>query len=186
MTLLELTVGLVVTGLVIAAGYAAFTTIIDRREGAAVANAESAHAALLRGELMRWLDGATPSIPQSITDPQVTQELNLITRAETPMHTPTTGVRLFVDDGSDGYGTGLVAVLKPDVGTDSMRVLIDPDIRAMAVQYLVRVDGTPQWLSTESVQSQTPLAIRLSLAAYTPQLAAALAMPIEAPTGASR
>jgi len=182
MTLLELTVGLTVTGLIIAAGYAAFGTVIDRREQTTRAMAETARAAGVRRTLLRWIDGAQPVIAQGVSDPSLISQLNLRTHAETPMHAPVTQVRLFVDDGSSGYGRGLIAMLHPDVGTDSLWVTIDPDVTGLAVDYLVMSGGTATWETVDAVGSLQPAAIRIRLTSNVPELASAFALPIEAPT----
>lgn len=182
MTLLELTVGLVVTGMIVAAGYAAFGTVIDRREQTARAMAETTRAAGLRRTLLRWIDGAQPIVAQGVSDPSLIGQLDLITRAETPMESPLTRVRLFVDDGSSGYGRGLIAMFHPLPGLDSLAVDLDPDVTGMSVQYLVSSGGTPMWETVDQVGSLQPAAIRIRLSADIPELASALYLPIDAPT----
>lgn len=58
MTLIELVVALAVTGLALAAGVAAFGSVVDHRERAAQATDEIARAAALRQTLESWLGGA--------------------------------------------------------------------------------------------------------------------------------
>lgn len=182
MTLLELTVGLVVTGLIVAAGYAAFGTVIDRREQTTRVMAETARAAGVRRTILRWIDGAVPQVATTVTDPSTIAQLQFNTYAETPIQSPVTTVRLFVSNGSDGLGRGLIAMLHPSTGVDSLRVTIDPDVNGMLVQYLIASAGTPMWVTADAVGNTTPAAIRVQLSATDPQLASALALPIEAAT----
>jgi hypothetical protein len=186
LTLIELTVGIVVTGLVIMAGYAAFSSVIDGRADGARAAAQTSQIAGVRRTLLRWLDGATAQIPQDLSDPQTLRQVQVITRAETPMHSAQTTVRLFIDDGSTGMGRGLSAIMRPDAGNDSLYVALDPWARAMQVQYLVNGDGLLQWVTIDGVGQMTPLAVRLQVASDDPTMALAFAQPIEAPLLAAR
>jgi type II secretory pathway pseudopilin PulG len=188
MTLLELVVALVVTGLVISFGYAAFATVIDRREHANLAAHETARAAGLRRTLLQWMDGSVQQVATGgDTDPNAMNQLRFMTRTKTPMRSPVTGVRLFVNDGSDGFPPGLVAILRPDVGEDSLRVMLDPTARSMSIQYQVVTGGVRQWRTPETlVASESPLLTRLQVVSNAPDVAAAYALPIDAPTSLAR
>jgi len=192
MTLIELTVGIVVAGLVVGAGYAAFASAIDNRARAARAAQESARSVGIRRTLTQWLEGALPLLPTSSnTDPDAVSQLNVITRAPTPMGTPSSGIRLLIDNGSSGAGRGLVAMLRPDVGNDSMRVMLDPFARSMSIEYLVTGNGARHWRTQAylvansatggSGGEELPIAIRLQIASDDSVVNAALAEPIVIP-----
>jgi len=187
MTLIELTVALVVAGMVVSFGYAAFATVIDRREQTERAAVVNARGIGVRRMLLRWLDGATPEISTGGTDPDAYNQLRFTTRAATPMHSAETGVTLFIDDGRDGLPPGLVAILQPDVGNDSLRVLIDSTARDMSIEYLTQTSGVRQWRTPETIaESERPLVTRLTITSTSPDMASAYAMPIDAPTSISR
>jgi prepilin-type N-terminal cleavage/methylation domain-containing protein len=185
MTLLELLVVLAIGGAVLAVGYATFATVIDRRDQAARVAAEEARVAGIRRTLVRWLDGARPQAPEgSIGGPSVTREVRVTTRASTPVGARQTSVRLFVEDRA--AGGGLVAILRATAGDDSLRLVLDPGARSMAVEYLVADGERRAWLSSEALQAATPVAVRLRIASDDPVAAAAFALPIEAPTAHAR
>lgn len=188
MTLLELTVALVVAGVVVAFGYAAFATAIDRRDRAAQASREIALATGVRRTLLRWMDGARPLIADaSNADPSAFGELRFATVAPTPMRVPVTLVRLYVDDGRDGFAPGLVAILRSYSGqqqTDSMRVMLDSTVRQMQIEYLVGNDAAArQWETADNLeQSAQPVMTRLWLASGDPITGPSYTLPIDAPT----
>jgi prepilin-type N-terminal cleavage/methylation domain-containing protein len=181
MTLIELVVGLVVTGFIVAAGYAAFATVIDRRENAAQAAFETARASGTRRTLLRWLDGATVQVPEDFSDASIIDQLTVITRSATPMQSPQTSVRLFVDDGRSGFGRGLIAMLRPSVGNDSLPVTLDPDARDMRVQYLATIDGIRQWTTVDGLGQNQPVAVRLYIDSDAREMAVEFARPVEVP-----
>jgi prepilin-type N-terminal cleavage/methylation domain-containing protein len=105
MTLVELMVALVITGMALAAGYAALSTIIDRRMKTDTAMTDVARAAAVRRTIVDWLDHAqlrfTTGVPRSLSSlgsglDQGDDELRFITTAPTPLHSDSTIVRIYV------------------------------------------------------------------------------------------
>jgi prepilin-type N-terminal cleavage/methylation domain-containing protein len=187
MTLLELVVVLAIGGMVLAVGYATFASTIDRRAQAARATADGARIAGVRRALASWLDGARPQLPQAgTTDPRSAGELRAITRASTPLGALQTTLRLYVDHKSIGRGDGLIAVLRPIAGMDSLRLVLDSSARALSVEYLVALGGRRTWLPPAEAEAGTPLAVRIRIESDDPVAAAAFALPIEAPTAHAR
>lgn len=132
MTLLELLVALVVTGIALVAGYAALSTVIDRRMGANAAIEQAARAASIRRTIVDWLahgqlqfatGTGVPQDAMSSTDLGMTgtanDQLQFVTTASTPLHRDSTVVQLYVNTPDAlSYGTtittpGLIAVLTP-------------------------------------------------------------------------
>src|SRR5262245_21680223 len=106
MTLLEVVVGLTVTGLTLAAGYGALGTIVDRRVRADSAMSSIVRAAAIRRTLAAWLDGARiaadePGPPfrglDGVRDGLPDDELIFLTTGASPVSNGETVVRLHVD-----------------------------------------------------------------------------------------
>jgi hypothetical protein len=180
MTLIELVVGLVVTGFVVMVGYAAFGTVIDRREQVARSAAETARVTGIRRTLLRWLDGAQ-LINYRSTDPGATPQLNVVTGAITPMRAPVARLQLRIDDGSTGMGRGLVAIFRPDMGGDSLRVMLDSMAQSLTISYLISSSGTREWVTSDAPLTMQPAAVRLQITSADPQMAAAFALPLDVP-----
>jgi type II secretory pathway pseudopilin PulG len=133
MTLIELLVAIVITGMTLAAGYGALTTIIDRREQAQTAMLDLTRAVTLRNTLIDWLSHATLQLPtqggaqapdalssMSLSMNGDDEELRFITTAQTPLHRDSTIVVLATSaSGSTALygwnGVGLAASLVPSM-----------------------------------------------------------------------
>ena len=169
MTLIELVVGLVVTGLVTAAGYGAFASIIDHRETVRRATVEVERAAALRETLVGWFAGGrvmvqrggAPRFARGGAGEAVPDEVILSTTAPGPAGTPTVILRLFVDDDPDTPAEGLTVQYQPSV-QDSLRTReLEPRVRGMRVEYLDR--RTRRWIPASEVATIQPMAVRLEL-----------------------
>jgi Tfp pilus assembly protein FimT len=147
MTLMELMVGIVITGAVALIGGATFNSIIEHRRVILEANAEVERAAALREMLRTWIGSGTiqittggatargvrgatvtrPTIatPTSSTVPAITaaastgDELTFVTNALTPIQTSSTRVRLFVDMDPNTPETGLTIEYQSAVQTQA-------------------------------------------------------------------
>jgi prepilin-type N-terminal cleavage/methylation domain-containing protein len=132
MTLIELLVAIVITGMTLAAGYGALTTIIDRREQAQTAMLDLTHAVTVRNTLIDWLSHATLQLPtggvqapgamssMSLSMNGDDEELRFITTAQTPLRRDSTIVVLATSaSGSTALygwsGVGLAASLVPSL-----------------------------------------------------------------------
>ncbi|HEU4631962.1 MAG TPA: hypothetical protein VFS08_19590, partial [Gemmatimonadaceae bacterium] len=190
MTLIELTVGLVVTGMVLAAGYGAFSSIVDHRTAVRRATLAGERAAALRETLDGWLAagdvlvqrGGRPRAGGGIDSSAVADEIILRTTAPAFGDTPSTIIRLYVDDDPDTPARGLVAQYQVDIRDTLRMVELDSAVGGMRVEYLDRTTG--RWVPSDEVATIQPRAIRVALLATAPDtLPALLRLPIERPIG---
>jgi prepilin-type N-terminal cleavage/methylation domain-containing protein len=182
MTLLELVVGIVVTGVVATIGAAAFSSIIDHRRIVADANAEVERGAALRDMLRVWIGSGTVAtttggargrtsgvqirrIQSSTSVPAVTaaastgDELTFTTSSLTPSFAPNTRVRLFVDGDANTAEIGLTIEYQGPNNAPLQRRQIDPNILFMTVEYLDQ--RTNRWYPFSEAATIRPIAARL-------------------------
>ena len=194
MTLMELVVSLVITGLVAAAAAGTFASVIDARAASRDAAHVSSAAAATRGMLVAWLSsgrisvqaGGGPRAGSFSLDDRDDQVLVVATRA-TPLTYNETAVRLFIDRDALTPEIGLVAELQPvslDGGGAGLqtttRVQLDSTVMGLQVEYLDR--NTRQWVTRRETIPRNPMAMRMTLFAEEPDtLPALLRMPILQP-----
>lgn len=171
MTLLELVIGITITGLALSAGFGALAALGDRRRQMDAAMDVVTHAATLRADLASWmggahllaeeggpnfrgLDGAEGRLPDD--------ELTFLTTAPTPLGTGETIVRLYVDRDSVTAEQGLMAAFAEWRGTESARLELEPHVVGIDAQYLSGVLGRPAWLSSWISSTLLPAGIELS------------------------
>lgn len=171
-TLLELTVALAVTGLAVAGGYAAFTSLLDTRGRADDAMRAAARASAIRSTLVSWLEGARVTADRSA--PQfrglggehmgsADASLTLLTTGRTPLDVAQAVVSLSVDRDPATPEEGLVAAIGEWRGPRSTRLTVAPEVRGLEARYLTRVNGEPQWLESWISSTLLPDAIELRL-----------------------
>ena len=169
MTLVELAVGMVVTGLVMAMGYGAFAGIVDRRASVREATIEIERAAALRETLHGWLaagrvlvqQGGAPRAGGGVGADAVADEIIVSTYAPSPAAAPTVLLRLFVDDDDATDEEGLVVQFQENV-EDSLRTReLEPRVQGLRVEYLDR--RTQRWIPAAEVATIQPVALRLTL-----------------------
>jgi prepilin-type N-terminal cleavage/methylation domain-containing protein len=170
MTLIELAVGMVVTGLVMAMGYGAFAGIVDRRAAVRAATIEVERAAALRETVHGWLaagrvlvqQGGAPRAGSGVgAGEAVADEIIVSTYAPSPAAAPTVLLRLYVDDDDDTPEAGLTVQYQENV-EDSLRTReLEPRVRGLRVEYLDRRTG--RWLPAAEVATIQPVALRLTL-----------------------
>lgn len=104
-TLLETAVTIIVMGVVVAVGYGAFVTLIDRRMQIRAAVEETERAAALRAMLEDWFSRSYLQSPQGQVNPgtgdvttQDKDQLSFVTRAMTPSLGLATVMILYIDD----------------------------------------------------------------------------------------
>lgn len=156
MTLIELLVGMLVTALALTAGYAAFTFIIDRRAQLRNTVDPTIRAAALHRTVAAWLHDASFQLPTKVPptmtvslDPNAAQDvLRFTTTAATPLRTDTTTVALSVNTDAMAGPRGLMALLTPSVGPDSLRIPLDSTVTGLRVDYLIDRSGHLEWLGT--------------------------------------
>jgi hypothetical protein len=171
MTLIELMIGLVITSLAVAAGYAAFASIVDHQQRVHGTSDEVTRTAAVRRTLTNWLENAQLQISSGdVPSNGMTRDLNssqeelrFITTAPTPLYTDSTIVDLYVNTNAADPRRGLVALLTRSQSTDSMLVQLDSTVTAMSVLYLTGETAGRQWLDAASLGNTTPVAVRLAL-----------------------
>jgi hypothetical protein len=195
MTLLELVVGLTVTGVTVSAGYGAFTTVLDHRGRAAahldgIAGAAEGRRALVGwlangrlvldqdGPLYRGLDGVYQRLPDD--------DLTFLT-AGSPGTPREVVVRLHIDRDSLTAERGLVAEVTGWRSGYAERVEIEPGAAGLDLRYSTRVLGETEWLPSWISSTVLPLAVELKIeAAAGDTLPALLQLPITVPLGGGR
>jgi hypothetical protein len=192
MTLLELMVGLVVTGTVVALGHATFASISDHRARAAEATARVAEAAAVRRTIEEWLAG-TRVLVEDLTPAFAVRrgregevpddELRFFTEAETPLG-PGAKVRLWIDRDPATPERGLVAEFTERDGARQARVEIAPGAAGLTLRFLSDEGGHPLWTDDWSRAAELPRAVEVRLLGGAgAALPALLDLPILVPLG---
>ena len=177
MTLVELLVGLVITGMVTATAYAAFGTLADHRGRVEVAAAEATRESTVRHTVLAWLAGARLTVEEGgppfraldgVHEGRPDDELAFLTTARTPLAETETVVRLFVDRDPGTPERGLVAELSEWRGAEVLhtrRVELEPRVTGLDARYLTGALGARQWVPTWISSSVLPAGAELVLTA---------------------
>lgn len=173
MTLLELVIGITVTGLALSAGFGAFAMLGDRRARLEAAMDEVAHAATVRSDITRWLGGAHllaeeggPSFRglDGVWEHRFPDdELTFLTTAPTPLGTGEAVMRIYVDRDSETVERGLTAAFMTWRGATVTRLELDPHVSGLDARYLSGVMGRPAWLSSWISTTLLPAGVELRL-----------------------
>jgi len=180
MTFMELLVGLTLTGVMAAAGVAAFGSIIDHRRVIKESTVAMERAAALRELLGVWIGSGTPLIQQggvpriggrasSVTAVSQTisaaassgDELSFVTTALTPALTPSIRMRLFIDEDDGTPERGLTIEYQASNQSPLVRRELEPSIGALKVEYLDQ--RTNRWRPASEAAAIQPIALRLAL-----------------------
>lgn len=202
MTLMELIVGLVITGVMAMLGTATFGSIIDHRRIIQQSTVEMERAASLREMLRLWFVSGTVAIQQgggprggrgaatssatssmSSTTPAITaaassgDEITFTTSAPNPAMAPSVRIRLFIDADDATPEKGLTIEYQTSTQTPLQRKQLDSTIGSMTVEFLDA--RTHRWFPSSEASTISPSAVRVSL--FPPdgqQLPAILQLPI--------
>jgi len=177
MTLMELVIGLAITGMMAAAGAAAFTSIVDHRETVRKANAATERAAALREMIRTWilngvvridLGGGPRGLSRAGQATRVTMrtgntvvdltpakgvgdQVTIVTSAINPSMMPNMSIRLYIDVDDNTPEKGLTMEYQPNPQSSLTRRMLDSTITSLTLEYL---DGrTQRWI--ESSQAAT-------------------------------
>lgn len=172
MTLIELIVALTITGLIMTTGYAALSTLADRRRSASQSMNELERVAAVRATLSGWLAGAELTIEDDDVvfrgldgthEDSPDDELLFRTNARTSASVGSSSVRLFIERNDSTPQRGLVASI--DVGRNGGRRLIElePNATALDIRYLSGINGVPEWSSSWVSATVLPLGLELRL-----------------------
>jgi len=180
MTLMELLVGLALTGAMATMGAAAFGSIIDHRRVIKESTVEMERAAALREQLRNWIGSGTVLIQQgggprlgtssaSVMrgSPVIASavasgdELTVNTTAPNPAGTPQARMRFFVD-GDDGTPErGLTVEYQSSNQTPLQRMQLEPSIGTLKVEFLDQ--RTNRWRAASEAATIQPIAVRVAL-----------------------
>src|SRR4051795_6887410 len=195
MTLLELIVGLTVTGMTVSAGYTAFASMLDHRTAAAEEVERVSQAADARRTVLEWLEGARLTVDQS--GPQFRgldgvyqglpdDDLSFLTASPGAAGSREAVVRLYIDRDSVTPESGLTAELTPDGGV-TRRIEVEPHARGLDLRYSTSALGRIEWLPSWISSTVLPLAVELKLMPEEgDSLPPLLRLPLVVPMGSSR
>lgn len=201
MTLIELVVGVVITGLMAAAGAAAFGTIVDNRRVIVESTAELERASALREMLRNWIGSGTVQVQtqqvrarttraaqvrggamQNTTQPAITSavstgdELRFTTSALTPAMAPYVNMRLFVDGDAATLEQGLSIEYQVTPQAPLQRRQLDSSIVRMTVEYLDRT--TNRWVPSADAGAIRMAAVRLTFPGDSVEVPRLLQLPM--------
>ena len=199
MTLMELVVALVITGLVAALGAGTFSAVVDSRARTRETTYDITNAAATRNVLVSWLSsGRISSIaerPPSGTGLNLTDgddALLVVATTSTPLNSGETVVHLFIDRDEETPEKGLVAELESlDLSSDEVQVSVnrkvqlDSMVTGLLVEYL---DGEARrWIPRKEAVTRQPIGVRMTLSATAPDtLPSLLQLPIVQPMPRAR
>lgn len=199
MTLLELVVGVVITGFMAAAGAAAFGTIVDNRRVILESTEELERASALRDMLRTWIGSGTVQVQSEQVRARTTRaaqvrtarstavstitasvstgdELRFTTSALTPALSPYVNVRLFVDGDAATPEQGLTIEYQVSAQAPLQRRQLDSSIVRMTVEYLDRT--TNRWVPSSEAGAIRAAAVRLSFPADSVDVPRLLQLPM--------
>jgi prepilin-type N-terminal cleavage/methylation domain-containing protein len=209
MTLMELVIGLAITGMMAAAGAGAFSSIIDHRRIIRDASAATERAAALREMLHSWLVAGTVQIQQgggprgltrgiaggagaqsragnntaSVSTAQaIGDEVSFTTTALNPSLLAAVRIRLYIDGDANTPEKGLTIEYQPNLQMPLVRRMLDSTIDTLKVEFLDTRTG--RWFRSTEAATIRPRAFRLTLlGGEHGQLPAILSLPMIFPIG---
>jgi len=189
-TLVEMLVALTVSGIALAAGFGALTSLQDRTTHARDATTAALESAASRDLIVNWLVGARlgdSDLGESFEGRDAAElslpadELYFPTTARTPLDTPTALVRLYLDFDPNTPERGLVAELLGRQTDEPTRLELAPQVTGMEIRYRPDVDGPVEWAPSWMAQEALPRAVEIVLFDNPADpMAPLLALPIRA------
>lgn len=187
MTLIELLVGLVITSLMLAGGYAALTSVVDHRAHVTRDLDEVAHAASVRRSLTGWLGGAM--LRADGTGPEFRgldgldagnddDELAFLAGSNLGPEWDESAVRLFIDRDEKTPERGLVAEVGNPRESRRERVMLVPGASGLEVKYLSALSRDPVWLPSWISTTVLPRAVELRVAGPPDSIPPLLRLPV--------
>jgi prepilin-type N-terminal cleavage/methylation domain-containing protein len=191
MTLMELVIGLAITGMMAAAGAGAFSAIIDHRKTIRESSVKTERGAALRETIRSWIIAGTIQIqigggPRGLTRGIATgapsrgasstaavsaaqaigDEITFTTQAVNPSLLPSVRMRLYIDGDANTPERGLCIEYQPNAQQPLVRKMLDSTIDTLHVEYL---DGmTHRWFAaSQAATLSNILAVRLWMVADT-------------------
>jgi len=188
-TLIELIVSLTITGAVLSAGFAAFRTVLDRRDVAAAMLDEIARAAGERELLRSWIEAARlphqgePAFAglDALSGKLPDDNLTLLTAATAELDGVEAIVRLGVDRDERTPERGLVARLTSWPAGERRTVEIDRRVTGLELRYCSLPLGDRGWLPSWVSSTILPSGVELRLIGDS--LPPLLRLPLLVPVG---
>ena len=173
MTLMELVIALLITGMIAAIGAAAFNSVLDNRAAAKVATNAVTGAASTRALLVSWLSSGRFSSdaqrPPTVTTLNLGEDddaLVVMVSTPTPINYTDAVVHLFVDRDPETPEQGLVAEMQSIEAAQLVRTELDSAVTGLLVEYLD--EGTNRWVPRKEGVVRNPRALRMTLSARAP------------------
>jgi type II secretory pathway pseudopilin PulG len=195
MTLMELMVGLVITGAMATIGAAAFGSIIDHRRIIRESTVGMERASALRDQLRLWIGsgtvliqtggvpnigGRSPAMSSGTTISAAAatgDEISVNTTAPNPANAPSVRMRIFIDGDEGTPERGLTIEYQTSNQAPLQRLQLEPSIGGMKVEYLDQ--RTNRWRPASEAATIQPIAVRVwLLPASGVQLPAILQVPM--------
>jgi type II secretory pathway pseudopilin PulG len=209
MTLMELVIGLAITGMMAAAGAGAFSSIIDHRRVIREASASMERSAALREMIHSWLvvgnvqiqqgggpraflrgvaSSARPSTGSGNNVAAVSaalamgDEVSFTTTALNPSLLAAVRIRLYIDGDENTPEKGLTIEYQPNLQMPLVRKMLDSTIDTLKVEFLDTRTG--RWFRSSEAATIRPRAVRLTLlGGEHGQLPPILSLPMIFPIG---
>jgi hypothetical protein len=185
MTLMELVIGLAITGMMAAAGAGAFASIIDHRKTIRESSAATERGSALRETIRSWIIAGTIQIqigggPRGLTRGIGTaaptrgamstaavsaaqasgDEITFTTQAVNPSLLANVRMRLYIDADANTPERGLSIEYQPNVQQPLVRKMLDSTVDSLHVEYLDAV--THRWFAaSQAATLSNILAVRL-------------------------
>lgn len=189
MTLMELVIGLAITGMMAAAGAGAFASIIDHRRGIREASVSTERSAALREMIHSWIVAGTVQIQQGggprgltrgvaaggaaaqsrggnniaavSTAQAIGDEVSFTTTALNPSLLAAVRIRLYIDGDNNTLEKGLTIEYQPNLQQPLVRKMLDSTVDTLKVEFLDT--RTNRWLRASEAATIRPRAVRLTL-----------------------
>ena len=205
MTLMELVIGLAITGMMASAGAVAFGSIIDHRRVIREASVETERSAALRDMIRGWIlagniqiqqgggprglnrglgvaagtglaRGGTMSMQAVSAAVASGDEITFTTSDVNPSFLPNVRIRLYVDADDNTPEKGLTIEYQPNAQQPLVRRMLDSTIDTLHVEFLDR--RTNRWIESTQGATIQPMATRLTLASGVAKLPPILQIPM--------
>lgn len=192
MTLMELVIGIAITGIMAATGVAAFGSIIDHRRIIHDASLSTERTGALREMITSWISAGqiqiqVGGVPRglaggrgaggaasrgganiaAVTAAQGSaDELTFTTQALNPSMIANVRIRLYVDGDANTPEKGLTIEYQPNLQLPLVRKMLDSTIDSLRIEY--RDQRTSRWFSASQVATISPTAVRMTLLSSSP------------------
>lgn len=173
MTLMELVIALLITGMIAAMGTAAFDSVLENRARAKAVVDATTRAAATRAMLAGWLssarvssDAQRPPTMTSLNLGEPDDALVVVANTPTPLDFREVVVHLFIDRDEETPESGLVAELQSLESPTMIRTQVDSTVTGLLVEYLD--PQTNRWIPRSEGAIRGFTAVRMTLSAREP------------------